>query len=127
MLGTLSPLADERRDDSAKRCVGRARTARHDDPARLVATGLKLSLARHPHILRNGRKNLIAKMLREDGYEVRQYDPLIAGSNYSSLAEVAKGADLLAILVPHRRVLEEIAAKKEEIRGGMRTPTIVVF
>src|SRR5439155_9641783 len=69
----------------------------------------------------------IAELLVKDGYRVRQYDPLVAGHGYQSLADVAEGADLLAILVPHRVAVEELHRKETPIKAVMRTPRIVVF
>src|SRR5437867_4872335 len=57
-----------------------------------------------------------AELLKKDGYRVRQYDPLVDGHGYQSLAHVASGADLLAILVPHRIVLQEFRANESAIR-----------
>src|SRR5438552_5027214 len=69
----------------------------------------------------------ISELLSKDGYGVRLYDPLVSGHGYQSLVEVAKGADLLAILVPHRVVLEELHAKESAIKAAMRTPRLVGF
>jgi len=69
----------------------------------------------------------IAELLVKDGYRVRQYDPLVDGHGYQSLADVAEGADLLAILVPHRVAVEELHRKETPIKAVMRTPRIVVF
>jgi len=68
-----------------------------------------------------------AELLKKDGYRVRQYDPLVDGHGYQSLAHVASGADLLAILVPHRIVLQEFRANESAIRETMRTARVVEF
>ena len=67
----------------------------------------------------------VAELLSRDGYRVRQYDPLVSGHGYRSLAEVARGASLLAVLVPHRDVLAEISTNEITIKNGMRTPRVV--
>jgi UDP-N-acetyl-D-mannosaminuronic acid dehydrogenase len=69
----------------------------------------------------------IAGFLRNDGYQVRQYDPLVEGHEYESLANAVEGSDLLAILVPHRVVIEEFRAGESMIRAAMRTPRVMVF
>ncbi len=69
----------------------------------------------------------IADLLRRDGYHVRQYDPFVGGHSYPSLVEAAKGADLLAILVPHDIVMEEFHAKERNIKAAMHTPRIITF
>lgn len=66
----------------------------------------------------------IVKLLREDGYDVAHYDPLIDGMGYPSLAEAARGADLLAILIPHRAVLDELERCRAEVEAAMRRPVI---
>jgi UDP-N-acetyl-D-mannosaminuronic acid dehydrogenase len=69
----------------------------------------------------------IGRLLSEDGYRVEQYDPLVSGHSYSSLASVARGSDLLVILVSHTVVVAELAATEQEIRTAMRTDRIVRF
>jgi len=69
----------------------------------------------------------IAELLRKDGYRLRQYDPLVQGQEFTSLLDVARGADLLAILVPHRSVTEELRANETAIKAAMQTPRVVIF
>ena len=69
----------------------------------------------------------IVRLLREDGYEVAHYDPLIEGMGYASLAEACAGADCLAILVPHAGVVDELARSRAEIERAMRSPIILQF
>lgn len=66
----------------------------------------------------------IVSLLREDGYDVAHYDPLIEGMEYPSLVEVCQGADMLAILVPHTIVVEELERDRPRIEQVMRTPII---
>ena len=69
----------------------------------------------------------VAEILRGEGYQIRQYDPLVHGHTYASLIEVAKGADLLAVLVPHAVVLEELSREEKAIKAAMRTPRLLTF
>ena len=69
----------------------------------------------------------VAENLRRDGFHVRQYDPMVNGHGYESLARVAGGADVLAVLVPHKAVVSEVRANGAGIRAAMRTPRIVLF
>lgn len=69
----------------------------------------------------------IVRLLREDGYDVAHYDPLIEGMGYASLAEAVEGADLLAIIVQHRVVLEELDRCRAEIEAAMRRPAIELY
>jgi UDP-N-acetyl-D-mannosaminuronic acid dehydrogenase len=66
----------------------------------------------------------IVRLLREDGYDVAHYDPLIEGMGYTSLAEIAHGADMIAVLVPHQRIIEELDRGRTGIERAMRTPNI---
>ena len=61
----------------------------------------------------------VVELLRAGGIEVAQYDPLVAGMGYPSLAQVADGADLVVILVHHRRFDEDIA------RAGGHLPPVL--
>ncbi len=69
----------------------------------------------------------VAELLRKDGYRLRQYDPFVSEHGYASLIDAAKGSDLLAILVSHKKVLEELREKEKPIRAAMRTPRIITF
>ncbi len=69
----------------------------------------------------------VVKLLKQRKFEVSDYDPLIDGKKYKSLAEAARGADCLVILVEHAVVLNELAAKEREIKSSMRTPVILRF
>jgi UDP-N-acetyl-D-mannosaminuronic acid dehydrogenase len=67
------------------------------------------------------------ELLKSDGYRVAHYDPLLNGMEYSSLAEVAAGADMLCVLVGHACVQEELHRAEAEIRAAMRNPNIELF
>ena len=69
----------------------------------------------------------VASILTKEGYRIRQYDPLVRGRSYVSLVEAARGADLMAILVPHRAVIAELRATEPAVRAVMRTPRVLVF
>src|SRR5205809_2739769 len=60
----------------------------------------------------------VAENLRRDGFHVRQYDPMVNGHGYESLARVAGGADVLAVLVPHKAVVSEVRANGAGIRAA---------
>ncbi len=67
------------------------------------------------------------KILRENGHEVADYDPLIEGKRYGSLEAAAKGADCLVILVEHDVVRKEMEESADKIKSAMKTPLIVRF
>ena len=69
----------------------------------------------------------VVKILREKGYDVSDYDPLVDGKQYASLSAAAKNADCLAILVEHAVVMKELAAKEKEIKAAMKSGNILRF
>lgn len=102
----------------------RRRLRELSDP-RIVAIGA--AYKPNTYDIRNSPATRIVRLLREDGYDVEQYDPLVAGMEYKSLAEVSSGADCLVILVEHDAVRASLAEHEAEIRAGMRTPIIMRF
>jgi UDP-N-acetyl-D-mannosaminuronic acid dehydrogenase len=71
----------------------------------------------------------IVELLRTDGYDVSHYDPLVDDQryHYSSLVDVCSGADMVAVLVPHDEVLDELERDRTRIEQAMRTPIIRHF
>jgi UDP-N-acetyl-D-mannosaminuronic acid dehydrogenase len=70
----------------------------------------------------------IVKLLREEGYSIDHYDPLVEGYRWkTNLAEACAGADVLAILIQHKAVMDELNATRDTIEAGMRTPRVLVF
>ena len=70
----------------------------------------------------------IVKLLGEDGYEIDHFDPLVDGYRWkSTLAEACQGVDMLAVLIQHKVVMDELNANRAEIEKGMRTPRVLVF
>ena len=76
---------------------------------------------------RNSPALKIIDLLREDGYQVEAYDPLVKEYQYPSLKEVAKGSDCLVLLVEHLTVKTELAQTEAEIKEVMRYPLILRF
>jgi UDP-N-acetyl-D-mannosaminuronic acid dehydrogenase len=76
---------------------------------------------------RNSPALKIIETLKKKGYEVTAYDPMVAGYEYTSLEEVAQGADCLVVLVEHRAIKEELALKEAEIKRAMRRPLMIRF
>ena len=110
-------------DEMPSRVAARIRRAVREVPVpRIVALGA----AYKPNVddPRESPAIKIVELLRDDGYDVAHYDPLIEGMEYPSLVEAARGADLLAILVPHRVILEELARCRAEVEAAMRRPVI---
>ena len=75
-------------------------------------------------------RNAPALAIREDllarGFDVVTYDPLVDGYG-GDLAVLASEADLVAILVPHRRVVGNLRAEADLVTAAMRRPLILDF
>jgi UDP-N-acetyl-D-mannosaminuronic acid dehydrogenase len=69
----------------------------------------------------------IVALLREDGYRVRHYDPLVPEMGFDSIMEICRGADCLVILVEHDVVIKELANQYDAIRQVIRHPLILRF
>lgn len=69
----------------------------------------------------------VVRLLQEDGYAVSHYDPLVKGMEYASIESIARGVDLIAILVGHDLILHELANARSAILGTMRMPRILAF
>lgn len=66
-------------------------------------------------------------LLQEDGYQVRVFDSLSDKYNRTPLAEVAKGADLIVVLVDHQVLKQQLADNDQlgALTRGMRTPRVI--
>ncbi len=69
----------------------------------------------------------IVELLKERGYSVTTYDPLLEEYQGQSLYDTITGADYLGVLVNHSMVKAELALNKTKIKKLMRTPKIRVF
>jgi len=90
---------------------------------RIVALGVTYKA--NTYDVRNSPAQRIIDMLRQDGYQVEAYDPLAAGYQYTSIEEVAKGADCLVVLVEHQIIRDELAKKEKEIKQAMHHDLIL--
>ena len=66
----------------------------------------------------------IGAMLQKDGYDVACYDPLVKNYEYTTIADIAKGKDCLAVLVEHDQIKQELEEHLDVIKKQMRTPII---
>lgn len=69
----------------------------------------------------------IVECLKVDGFRVEHLDPLIPEMHYESLATAAAGADLIAVLVHHDSIAEELRQSGTAILSAMRTPRCVHY
>lgn len=77
---------------------------------------------------REAPAKMIVDDLREDGYSVRHLDPLVPALSYVSLRDELSDADLVAVLVGHDQVVEELdAALAVGPKVGRRAPQVLSF
>jgi UDP-N-acetyl-D-mannosaminuronic acid dehydrogenase len=76
---------------------------------------------------RNSPAQKIVDLLEKDGYQIKAYDPTVKGHQYTSIKEIAKGADALVVLVEHKTIKEELAKNEAAIKKAMRHPLIFRF
>jgi UDP-N-acetyl-D-mannosaminuronic acid dehydrogenase len=69
----------------------------------------------------------IVHLLKEDGYKVAHYDPLVPTMRFSSLSKAVKGADLVAVLVCHDVLKRELTNERQAIDKAMRRKKICFF
>jgi UDP-N-acetyl-D-mannosaminuronic acid dehydrogenase len=77
--------------------------------------------------LRESPAMKIVESLLLDGYHVSHYDPLVPEMRYQSISAIANGVDLIAVLVPHKSIMQEFAANRAQIMRNMRHDRIVFF
>jgi UDP-N-acetyl-D-mannosaminuronic acid dehydrogenase len=59
--------------------------------------------------------------------DVALFDPLVPEYACDSVLSAARGADVLAILVPHDLIVTELQYRRHAILAAMRTPTLLTF
>lgn len=69
----------------------------------------------------------VFQLLQQRGVDVVLHDPLIPAYGGDSVLAVARGADALAILVPHDLIVTELRYRKHEILAAMRHPNLLTF
>ena len=113
-------------DDVPLKIAAKIRNALRDiKNPRIVALGV--SYKPDTYDVRNSPALRIIELLRADGYQVKAYDPLAEGYQYSSARDVAKGADCVVVLVEHQTIKEELTRNEAEIKSVMRHPLILRF
>ena len=101
------------------------KAVRNVDTPRVVCLGATYK----PNVmdLREGPALEVVSLLRRDGIRAELYDPLVKEYHCDSVLAVARGADALAILVPHDLIVMEIRYRKREVLAAMRTPNLLAF
>jgi UDP-N-acetyl-D-mannosaminuronic acid dehydrogenase len=128
-------------DEANSRLITAARKVNDEVPGRMV-TKIKESLKdiKRPRIVtlgitykadtydtRNSPAQEIIDLLKDDGYQVSAYDPIVKGCQYQSIESVVNDADCLVVLVEHKSIVKELAAKEVAIKKAMRHPVIIRF
>jgi len=88
-----------------------------------------VGLAYKPNVpdMRGSPALRIVELLRGMGYEVIAKEPLVPEHGYTSLEQLARGADCLLVLVPHDCVVQELNIHREDILRAMRHAIILEF
>jgi UDP-N-acetyl-D-mannosaminuronic acid dehydrogenase len=111
-------------DEMPHRMAGKIRRAVADLKApRIVALGA--TYKKNCEDMRESPALEIVNLLKEDGYNVDHYDPLVPRMGLASVKDVAKGADLIAVLVCHDAIRRELTEGREAVEGQMRHKRIV--
>ncbi len=69
----------------------------------------------------------IVELLKDRGYNITSYDPMLEEYQGQTLYDTITGADYLGVLVNHSVIKAELSLNKSKIKKLMRTPKIRVF
>lgn len=92
---------------------------------RIVALGA--SYKRNCDDMREAPAIEIVHLLRDDGYDIAHYDPIIPKMSYARIVDAVKGADFVAVLVCHDAIKRDIAENRAAIERVMRHQRVVFF
>lgn len=98
---------------------------RNDKSAKLLVCGI----AYKPN-LRDTRESpalAIVNLMKDNGFDITVYDPLVYPDQEGKLSEFAKNKDAMIILVPHDVTERELEYNSDEIRSLMKTWNILRF
>lgn len=138
----IDPWFIKEADPANSRLIFAARAINDEQPARIAAKVRRaVAAVSDPKLVvigaaykpdtedqRESPATRIVELLREDGYRLEHYDPLVAGMAMpGSLLETVRGADALVVLVAHRVVREALAVQRAEIEAALNQPIVLVF
>ena len=69
----------------------------------------------------------VIKYLKEFGYKVKSYDPLIKGKKYNNILDITKGKDFLIVLVEHQIIKEDIENNYKQIIDNLGCKMILRY
>lgn len=113
-------------DSMPRRTAGKIlRAVEHLEDPRVVCLGATYK----PNVkdLRESPALEVFRLVREAGVDVSLYDPLLSEYACDSVLAVARGADALAVLVPHDLIVTELRYRKREILAALRHPNLLIF
>lgn len=111
-------------DDMPARVAARIRSAVRATPApRIVLLGA--SYKKNCEDKREAPALQIAELLRRDGYDIVHADPLVEGMGYTSIADVADRAHLIAVLVAHDEIVQELSKTWDDVAARMATSQLI--
>ncbi len=100
------------------------KSIRHIPDPKIVAFGA--TYKKNCEDLRESPAIEIVRLLREDGYNVCHYDPLVPGMADYSIEEVLRTSDLVVILVAHDELLDQLS-RAEAIDGSCNTGKMIQY
>lgn len=113
-------------DEMPHRIAAKIRKTVADIPSpRILALGA--SYKKNCEDMRESPAIEIVQELRNDGYRVDHYDPLVPKMHCGPLVEMAKDVDFIAVLVCHDVLRREIEQQEASIRAAMRHDRVVFF
>jgi UDP-N-acetyl-D-mannosaminuronic acid dehydrogenase len=113
-------------DEMPQRVAEKIRRAVKDvDDPKIVAFGA--TYKRNCEDVRDSPAAKIVRFLRDDGYRVDHYDPYVPELRYPSVEAVTKDADLVAVLVCHDELKDDLTNKRAQIEKSMRGRQIVYY
>jgi len=67
----------------------------------------------------------VIDILRDEGYDIDCYDPLVDGKGYNSLTKITEGKDCLIILVEHDIIINDIKNNIDKILNNLKHKLII--
>jgi len=69
----------------------------------------------------------IIEILKNEGYDIKAYDPLVKGYEYSNIVDICKNVDCLLILVGHDKIKRDLGKNLKKILSVMKSNIILTF
>jgi len=95
------------------------------EPSTIVALGA--TYKKNCEDIRESPALEVVNLLRQDGYSIKHFDPLVPDMGYESLSDIVVNADLLVILVAHDVIMQEWNQHQEKITSLMRHKNVIYF